>query len=413
MTDHLTGSSAERIGSLDLIRGLAVLGILAINIGGFAGPSIETISPNTMGRVSPADEWTFAANFLLFEGKMRALFTLLFGASIVLLIETSEANGRPGSVLQLRRLVWLGLFGYLHFLLFWWGDILFSYAFAGLLALPFYRLRPALLATMGISIFTLWNVQGIVSLLPAVAVEHRIDQGEATKAEIAANTEQTRQTLEYADREIQGARSGFVEHIGMKLANERLGPIQGAVEWLGETLSLILIGMALFRSGFFSGGWSQRALQRAALLGVVLGGAITVALLIWVMPRHFPLRAMAMLIHYGAALPHLLMAIGYAAALVLATPRLLETRIGARIEAAGKLAFSNYLGTTVLMTAIFNGWGLGLFDRFGPLAQVPFVLLGWALMLAWSKWWLDRYRRGPLEWLWRSLVEWRLLANRR
>ena len=99
------------------------------------------------------------------------------------------------------------------------------------------------------------------------------------------------------------------------------------------------------------------------------------------MPQHFPLRAMGMLSHYGASFEHLLMAAGYAAALVLATPRLLETKIGARIEAAGKLAFSNYLGTTVLMTAIFNGWGLGLFDRFGPLAQVPFVLLGWALML--------------------------------
>ena len=131
------------------------------------------------------------------------------------------------------------------------------------------------------------------------------------------------------------------------------------------------------------------------------------------MPQHFPLRAMGMLSHYGASFEHLLMAAGYAAALVLATPRLLETKIGARIEAAGKLAFSNYLGTTVLMTAIFNGWGLGLFDRFGPLTQLPFVLLGWALMLAWSKWWLDRYRRGPLEWLWRSLMEWSLLTNRR
>ncbi len=84
MTERLTGAPAARIGSLDLIRGIAVLGILAINIGGFAGPGVETISPNYLGRVSPVDEWTFATTFLLFEGKMRALFTLLFGASVVL-----------------------------------------------------------------------------------------------------------------------------------------------------------------------------------------------------------------------------------------------------------------------------------------------------------------------------------------
>jgi uncharacterized protein len=182
---------------------------------------------------------------------------------------------------------------------------------------------------------------------------------------------------------------------------------------MGETLPLILIGMALFRSGFFSGGWSRSTLGRTAIIGIILGGGTTLAMLGWVMPRHFPLRAMSMLSHYGAAFEHLLMATGYAAALVLATPGLLATRLGESLDSAGKMAFSNYIGTTMLMTALFNGWGLGLFDRYGPLHQVPFVLLGWVMMLAWSKPWLAVYRRGPLEWLWRSLVEWRMLANRR
>ncbi len=413
MTDRPDGAPADRIGSLDLIRGVAVLGILAINIGGFAGPGVETVSPNYMGRVSSADEWTFAAMFLLFEGKMRTLFTMLFGSSMVLFIERSEAIGRPGMALQVRRLLWLGVFGYLHFLLLWWGDILFFYALAGMLALPFRNLRPALLATIGIGIFTLWNVQGIVQLVPYVAAEERILQGAASQTEIAADNERTEQFREFAAREGAGVRAGFADHVRLKLADDPLAPVQAAIDWLGETLPLILIGMALYRSGFFSGGWGPAALRRIALLGVVLGGAVALALLAWVMPRHFPLRAMGLVNHYGAAFEHLLMAAGYAAALVLAAPRLLATRIGARIDAAGKMAFSNYLGTTLLMTALFNGWGLGLFDRYGPLAQMPFVLLGWTLMLAWSKPWLARYRRGPLEWLWRSLVEWRILPNRR
>lgn len=412
MTEPAYGARKSRIGSLDLVRGVAVLGILGINIGGFAGPGLETVSPNYLGRVSPADEWAFAAGFLVFEGKMRTLFTLLFGASMVLFIERSEQLGKPGMALQLRRLLWLGLFGYLHFLLFWWGDILFLYALAGLIALPFCRLRPALLASAGLSILALWTICGIAASLPAVVVEERIRDGAASAAEIAADRKLTRQFAELSENEVSGARAGFVEHVRMKLEHNPLEPVESAIGWMGETLPLILIGMALFRGGLFSGNWSRRALRGTALLGVLLGGAITLGMLGWTMPRHFPPRAMGLLSHYGATLPHLLMALGYAAALVLAASRLRATRLGIRIEAAGKMAFSNYLGTTMVMTALFNGWGLGLFDRLGPLEQVPFVLLGWALMLALSKPWLARYRRGPLEWLWRSLVEWRILQNR-
>ncbi len=264
MTDHPDGAPADRIGSLDLIRGVAVLGILAINIGGFAGPGVETVSPNYMARVSSADEWTFAAMFLLFEGKMRTLFTMLFGASMVLFIERSEAIGRPGMALQVRRLLWLGVFGYLHFLLLWWGDILFFYALAGMLALPFRNLRPALLATIGIGIFTLWNVQGIVQLVPYVAAEERILQGAASQTEIAADNERTEQFREFAAREGAGVRAGFADHVRLQLADDPLAPVQAAIDWLGETLPLILIGMALYRSGFFSGGWGPAALRRIA-----------------------------------------------------------------------------------------------------------------------------------------------------
>lgn len=412
-TENPAAAPPDRIESLDLIRGVAVLGILAINIGGFAGPSVESISPNYMGPVSPADEWTFAAMFLLFEGKMRALFTLLFGASLLLFVERSEAAGRPGLALQMRRLLWLGLFGYLHYILFWWGDILFYYALAGLLALPFCRLKPAMLAVIGLATFTLWQAHGMVERAPFVAAKSRVLDGTATAADAEQRTKRIGEFIEMAEREELGVRAGFLEHARMKLADDPFSPLLGAIEYLGETLPLILIGMALYGSGFFSSGWSRAALKRTVLVGVGLGGATTLAILGWVMPDHYPQSTMAMLIHYGASTPHLLMAMGYAAALVMATPRLLATRIGARIEAAGKMAFSNYLGMTVLMTFIFNGWGLGLFDRYGPLAQLPFVLLGWALMLLWSKWWLARYRRGPLEWLWRSLVEWRVLANAR
>ena len=125
----MTSPSGARIDALDLIRGVAILGILAVNMEGFAGPIAATITPDWNGAVSGSDHFAFAATLVLFEGKMRALLSLLFGASMLLFVESAESTGRNGDRLQMRRLAWLAVIGYLHFALLWWGDILFTYAF--------------------------------------------------------------------------------------------------------------------------------------------------------------------------------------------------------------------------------------------------------------------------------------------
>jgi uncharacterized protein len=122
---------------------------------------------------------------------------------------------------------------------------------------------------------------------------------------------------------------------------------------------------------------------------------------------------MSVALLYATALPHLLMALAYATLLVLATPRLACTWLGRRLIAAGRMAFTNYIATTVVMTAIFYGWGLGLAGFVGHARQLLFVALGWALMLIWSGPWLEVFCQGPLEWLWRSLTEARLMPMRR
>ncbi len=233
-TENPAAAPPDRIESLDLIRGVAVLGILAINIGGFAGPSVESISPNYMGPVSPADEWTFAAMFLLFEGKMRALFTLLFGASLLLFIERSEAAGRPGLALQLRRLLWLGLFGYLHYLLFWWGDILFYYALAGLLALPFCRLKPAMLAAIGLAI--VHTVAGAWhGRARAVCREQNRESldGTATAADAEQRTKRIGEFIEMAEREELGVRAGLSRTCPHEACRRSVLPIAGGdrIRW--------------------------------------------------------------------------------------------------------------------------------------------------------------------------------------
>ncbi len=401
--------SSQRIASLDLMRGVAVLGILVMNMAAFVSPFIATETPWLPYPASPADEWTFAALFVLFEGKMRGLFSILFGASMLLFIEKADQHGKNGGTLQLRRLLWLLLFGYLHFLLFWLGDILFLYAAVGMIALALRHLPPRSTLIFGIIFYVVWNVMGIVHFAPLALAEEHIRNGTASAADVKLSATALAETLKEMNHEITVGQGGFFHAISDKIHHSALRPFYMVVFVIGETLPLMLIGMALFRSGFFSGSWTHHTLKRMASLGILIGGALTLAIVFWAMPRHFPPN----LPNNLSGLPRLMMTLGYAAALMLATPRLLASRIGQRLAAAGRMAFSNYLGTTLLMTFIFNGWGLGLFNTVPPHQQLWFTLLGWTLMLAWSKPWLAYFHQGPLEWLWRSLTEWRMMPMRR
>lgn len=395
----------DRVASLDVIRGIAVLGILAVNIAGFAGPGASAYSPDVPHPGTALDHAAYAAMLVLFEGKMRALFSLLFGASLLLFVERKDDGGEDGQTLQLRRLGWLAVFGYLHFLLLWWGDILFLYAMAGVIVLALRHLPSPAALIAALLMFTAWQADGVIDSLPAARAEmtgHRAMPDDA-KALAAARDYQAGQI----DQETREYRSGFLEQVGLRLSERPFHPFT-AVYSLGETVPYMMIGMLLMRSGFFSGGWRRRWLWATALGGLAAGGAATLAFTAWAMPRGFPPQAMRLAINFALGLPHLLMALGYAALLVLATPRLLATALGARLAAAGRMAFSNYLGTSLVMAAVFYGWGLGLYGELGRAAQTGFVGLGWAAMLAWSKPWLARFGVGPLESLWRTLARPRL-----
>ena len=400
----------DRVASLDLIRGVAVLGILAINIAGFAGPTAGIANPHLPTPGSFADELAFAAKFLLFEGKMRALFTILFGASLVLFVERSEAAGRFGELLQMRRLAWLALFGLLHFYLLWWGDILFLYAVCGVIALLMRGLKVRQLAVSALAIFALWHLTGAALDAPAVIAEQRVAQQTASTSEVEAHADYLSAVAAHAGQDLAVARSGFIARARHQLSDETLHPFDGVLSSFGETLPLMLLGMVLLRSGFFTGSWPQQHLRALARWGTLAGLAATGAVLAWAWHRDFPPRAMESAFFYWMAIPHLLTATGYGALLVLATPALAHSAIARRIAAAGRTALSNYIGTSLVMAGIFYGWGLGLAGTAGHAAQWLYVLLGWGLMLAWSEPWLRSFRRGPLEFLWRSLTEGRLLG---
>jgi len=400
----VSDSALPRIRTLDLIRGVAVLGILAVNVISFAAAPSANYSPDLPRPGSAADEWAYLAMLIVFEGKMRALFSILFGASLLLFVERSDAAGHDGEARQLRRLGWLGLFGLLHFFLLWQGDILFLYAVIGAVALFLRRAPPVALAASALFLFSLWQGWNWHEWQAPLQAEAAAHAGTASPAQTSALAQAIAQYRADDQTELAAVQQGWTGLVAYKLQEKWHRPLIAVMFVSGETLTYFLIGMALFKSGLFAGRWPHHWTAAVALGGLGLGGIATCAFAGWARNAHFPEQAMIFAIGYGLSFAHLAMALGYTATLVLLAQWVLTTRLGQRIEAAGRMALSNYLGTSLVMTALFYGWGFGLSDRFGHAALAGFVLFGWTMMLAWSQPWLAHFRQGPIEWLWRSLT---------
>lgn len=389
-----------------------MLGILAVNIAAFAGPMAALNSPHFLRPAGPVDQAAFAFTFLVFEGKMRALFALLFGAGLALFWERAEARGRDGDVLQLRRLCWLMPLGMLHYFLLWWGDILFLLAVCGVGALLLRPLGDRALLAIALGLYFAWNASGLLDAAALVQAETAMREGTANAAQARQVEQWLADTRAWAAQEAREARLGFWDLLLAKLRERPFWQLRMVANSFGEILPLMLIGIVLQRQGMFSGTVPRARLVAGGAAGVLLGLSLTAMVLAWAWPRGFPPIAMHTALVSGMALPHLLCGCGYAVLLAAASPRWAKTGRGRRLVSAGRMAFSNYILASLVMTCAFYGWGLGLFGTIGPAAQWLFVIAGWALMLAWSEPWLRRFRRGPLEWLWRSLVERRPLPNR-
>lgn len=402
-------AAPDRIATLDLVRGIAVLGILMINIASFAGGSSSVLSPDLLFPASTLDKLSFTFGLVFFEGKMRGLFTLLFGASMLLFVERRDAAGVDGGYWQLRRLGWLFLFGYVHQLLLWSGDILMLYAMLAPIALALRNWSVRRMTVVALAGFALWYGSFTLAGWSSFAAAEAVHDGRAdpvTRAEVLSQQDAVRGE---AWDEVNVLRKPYTAMLSERFAETLYLPLLVTVLSLGETIPLMLIGMALYRSGFFTGGWPPTALRRMAGICLAIGLPIALVQAGWAWSRDFPPDAMFQLLIGPAGAQHLALTLAWAALLVLAAPRLIASRLGERLHAAGKMALSNYLMTSLVMAFCFFGWGLGLVGRVGAAAQWWFVLLGWAVMLGWSKPWLERYRQGPVEWLWRSLTEGRRL----
>jgi uncharacterized protein len=199
-------------------------------------------------------------------------------------------------------------------------------------------------------------------------------------------------------------QSGFVPIFLDKIQNDLFGPFVLLTYNLAETLPLMMIGMALYKNGFITGQWTAEQYRRWGMRLTAIGTVILTAIAFGLIYSDFPILLMVNASYAWNWPSQLLMTIGYAALLIGLIRTFQSSPWMMRVAAVGRAAFTNYLGTSLLMTFIFYGWGLGLYGSVGRVELYLFVLGAWALMLLWSQPWLVRFRYGPLEWLWRSLA---------
>lgn len=397
--------SSERIASLDFIRGIAVLGILVPNIIAFGQPMTAYMYPGAFTTPHGAvEDWMWVAQFVLFDGKMRGLFTLLFGVGVVLFLDRAEQRG-GGMELQVRRLFWLGLFGLLHYYLLWRGDILFTYAVAGLLLLPFLTLNPMRQLILGV----LGYCAGTLAYGAMFGWMARVADGEMATAPAMSELRTeflASKATDLADGRLEtqlianGDYFGFVTH---NLSAHSLDPLIMVLFFAFETIPLMLVGAALYRMGLFGGAWPAARVRRWAWAGLLAGTALTIPIALTARDEGLTYYGTLAAFSGWSMLPRLPVIIGLAALLALWAPHATGW-LGRSLTAAGRTAFSNYLGTSMLMVLVFHGWAGGLFGALTRAELYLVVLAAWAVMLAWPGWWLARFRYGPLEWLWRCLT---------
>jgi uncharacterized protein len=398
-------SAAERIDTLDFIRGLAVMGILAANIVAFGQPFEAYVYPAAF-KTDPGDPggWMWIAQFILIDGKMRGLFTVLFGAGMYLFMEKAWARGTTRK-LQAWRLAILMAFGMIHFFFIWPGDILFYYALFGFVALACLRWRVKTQLWVGIAGYMVGVLVNAGLTMPWLIVDTPFGESspellEQRKTMIAGIDE----AAAHGDVPNAAVASGDYGTLVMHRLTEQWNePLLNAMLFGFETLPLMLIGAALYRMGFFSGAFGRAKLLRWGWIGLIAGGLVHLAIGLVVQAGGFSYYGTLAGFVAWSPLPRLWMVLGMAALLVAYAPSATGW-LGERVRAAGRAAFTNYLGTSIVMMFVFHGWALGLFGQLNRPQLYIVVALAWVLMLAWSKPWLDRFRYGPLEWLWRSLT---------
>lgn len=386
-----------RLLTLDALRGVAVMAILLANMPGFALPDPAYSNPLAWGGERPADiaAWLLTETFI--NGRMRGLFSMLFGASMLLILHRADDAGENGAALHLRRMAVLFVLGMIHLSFIWTGDILAHYALAGVIALGFVGLKARTLMVTAVAIVALSMAMAGLECFGLFAASAR-DTPQAVALWDAYQAAFGTPGVKILQPEITAMRGSWIDATRFRLANNG-NPLFDLISIGPETLSAMFLGMAALRSGFLSGEWPRAQYRRIAILCLGISIPAYASMAAFVMASGYDVRAVVLCQLLVQAPVRLIGTVGYAALILLMLhPGGWWTT---RIAAAGRMAFTNYIATSIVMTFVFYGHGLGQFARWDRASIYLLVPLVWAGMLFWSRPWLDHFGQGPLERLWR------------
>jgi uncharacterized protein len=422
--------TADRLQTIDMIRGVALLGILMMNIPGF-GIHWSVYPEIIKGPRNNADFITLEVIDAFFSGTMRGLFSMLFGAGMILF--TMNKKDTPGGITvteyYYRRLLWLVLFGVFNaYVLLWPGDILYFYGLCGMLLYPFRKLTPKWLFIIGllcmsIGMFksTSWYSEIRAERLAyneAIAAEKEKKPLTDKQKEAKAAWQRSEERRNKPDTAMIGAQvrtmhSGYSTIFTEFIPRNSNGEIWGMYHGLWDKIMMMFIGMALFMWGFFTNRLTTSNYVLTLLfsygLGIPIGYIYFDTGWVWSF-SHFGAYVDEFRVSHDMLyhIRRLLLCLGHASLLLLiyrsrAVPWLMNA-----LSKVGQMAFTNYLMQSIICTLYFNGYG---FDKYNNLRyyQLYYVVFAvWIFQLVVSPIWLRYFRFGPFEWLWRSLTYWQL-----
>ena len=388
-------TARDRIVSIDVLRGVALLGILLMNIQSFSMPGDAYLNPTAYGDLTGANLWVWTITHLVADQKFISIFSMLFGAGILLIAE--RVGAERATTVHYRRMAVLLVFGLIHAHVLWSGDILYTYAICGMFVYLARRLTPRRLIIVGLVLHAVSSIFFIANGLllrgaPAdVIAQVTADFWLSSPADLA--------------REISGYRGNWFAQQTFR------GPDAMSMEtfiflidsaW--KTSGLMLVGMALYKLGVLSGGRSDSFYRRMAALGFGVGlpvigyGVWSNFQAGWRVP--YSLFLGSQFNYWGSVA----VALGWIGLVMLVVRSGTAAQLVRRLAAVGRTAFSNYILQTLLGIGIFYGTGFGLFGRVNRVGQLLTAIAIWAVQLTIAPIWLRHFEFGPLEWLWRTLT---------